>query len=205
MQTNVTMPNFAKMVGTLKALNKDMDKAISRTISDCTQRAPAQVTKAVTAVYGIKSSEVTEAGKGAKRGAKTAGSIKVKGVSVDNVQLVYKGRLLTPIHFSMTPKEPPGKGKKYKVRAGVFKGQKKVLHPQAFVASVKKEYNPDEEVKYIAFKRKSKKSLPLEAIRTVSIPQMITSERVSADIKARMDELLVKRLNHNTDRLASKK
>lgn len=200
MQTNISMPNLGKVVGSLKALNKDVDKAITRTISDCKQRAPAQVTKAVTAVYGIKSSEVTEAGKGAKRGAKTVGSIKVKGVSVDNVQLVYKGRLLTPVHFSMTPKKRPDNGKKYKVKAGIFKGAKKVLGSGVFLAP-----SGAAGTTQIPFKRAGKKRLPIEAIRTVSIPQMITNEKVSADITARMEELLQTRLKHNTERLASKK
>lgn len=110
MQTNVTVPNFAKMVSQLNALNKDVDKAIQRTINDCKSRAPAQVTKAVTAVYGIKSSDVTQAGKAAKGGAKTVDSIKVSGVTLESVQLTYKGRVLTPSHFSMTPKKRPEGG-----------------------------------------------------------------------------------------------
>lgn len=200
MQTSLSMPNLGKMVGSLKALNKDVDKAISRTISDCKQRAPAQVTKAVTAVYGIKASEVTEAGKGAKRGAKTVGSIKVKGVSVDNVQLVYKDRLLTPVHFSMTPKTRPDNGKKYKIKAGILKGTKKVLGTGLFLAPSGKAGTTE-----IPWKRATEKRLPLHVIKTVSIPQMITNEKVSADIKARMDELLTTRLQHNVERLASKK
>ena len=205
MQTKVTMPNFAKMVGTLKDLNKDVDKAISRTVSDCAQRAPAQVTKAVTAVYGIKSSEVTEAGQGAKRGAKTVGKIKVKGVSIDNVQLEYKGRLLTPIHFSMTPKAPPEKGKKFKVRAAIYKGSKKTLGTGLWLAKPKKKVEDGKDPPYIAWKRVGKTRYPIEVIRTVSIPQMIDNEKVNADIKTRMEDLLIKRLNHNTERLASKK
>lgn len=220
MQTNVTMPNFAKMVGALKGLNADMDKAISRTLSDCKQRAPAQVTKAVTAVYGIKAKDVNEAGKGAKRGAKAAGKIKVKGVSIDNLQLKYEGRLLTPIHFSMTPKVPPGGGRKYKVKAAILKGQKKVLHPGAFVAGAKKEGDDENksgssesaapketkrDAPYIAWRRVGKNRQPVYPIRTVSIPQMITNEKVEADIKVKIEELLLIRLQHNTERLASKK
>ena len=200
MQTDVTMPNFSKMVGSLKALNKDVDKAISRTISDCKQRGPAQVTKAVTAVYGIKSGDVTEAGKAAKGGAKTVGSIKVKGVAVDSVQLVYKGRLLTPTHFSMSPKKRPEGGKKYKVKASVYKGQKKVLGTSVFLAPSGAAGTTE-----IPFKRTTEKRYPIEAVKTVSIPQMITNEKVAADIQARMDELLATRLKHNTERIASKK
>lgn len=199
MQPDVKVPNFAKLVGSLKALNKDVDKAISRTISDCKTRAPAQVTKAVTAVYGIKSGEVTAAGKTAKGSAKTVGSIKVKGVAVDSVQLTYTGRLLTPTHFSMTPKKRPEAGKKYKVKAAVFKGQKKVLGSGVFLAPSGSAGTIE-----IPFKRTTKKRYPIEAVKTVSIPQMITNEKVAADIKVRMDDLLTTRLQHNVDRLTKK-
>ena len=199
MQTDVKIPNFPKLLGDLKGLNKDVDKAISRTVADCKTRAPAQVTKAVTAVYGIKSSEVTAAGKAAKGGAKTVGAIKVKGVSVDSVQLIYKGRLLTPTHFSMTPKKRPEAGKKYTVKAAIFKGQKKVLGSSVFLASSGAAGTTE-----IPFKRITKKRLPIEAVRTVSIPQMITNEKVAEDIQARIDELLTKRLQHNTERIANK-
>lgn len=194
---NIDVPNFAKIVGDLRALNGDTEKAIQRTISDCKSRGPAQVTKAVTAVYGIKSSEVTAAGKAAKGGAKTVGHIKVSGVTVDSVQLIYSGRVLTPTHFSMTPKTRPQGGKKYTVKAAIFKGAKKVLGTAVFLA-------PSGTTE-IPFKRETKHRLPIDAVRTVSIPQMIENETVSADIKARMDELLVTRLQHNVDRLAAKK
>ena len=200
MQTDVKMPNFTKMIGDLKGLNKDVDKAISRTIADCKTRGPAQVTKAVTAVYGIKSGEVTEAGKAAKGGAKTVGSIKVKGVSVDSVQLIYKGRRLTPTHFSMTPKKRPEAGKKYTVKAAIYKGQKKVLGTGVFLAPSGSAGTTE-----IPFKRTTEKRYPIEAVKTVSIPQMITNETVAADIQSRMDELLATRLKHNTERIASKK
>ena len=199
MQTELKVTNLAKLVDELKDVNKDIDKALGRTIADCKTRGPAQVTKAVTAVYGIKSSDVTAAGKAAKGGAKTVGSIKVKGVTVDSVQLVYKGRLLTPTHFSMTPKKRPETGKKYKVKAAIFKGQKKVLGSSVFLAASGAAGTTE-----IPFKRETKKRLPIQAIRTVSIPQMITNEKVSEDIKARMDDLLTKRLQHNTERLAKK-
>ena len=199
MQTDVKIPNFSKMVGDLKGMNKDIDKAISRTIADFKTRGPAQVTKAVTAVYGIKSGEVTAAGKAAKGGAKTVGSIKVNGVTVDNVQLIYNGRLLTPTHFSMTPKKRPESGKKYTVKAAMFKGQKKALGSKVFLAP------SGAGTTEIPFKRTTEKRLPIEAIRTVSIPQMITNEKVAADIQTRMDELLATRVKHNMERIVSKK
>lgn len=200
MQMDVKVPNFGKLVGSLKDLNKDIDKAVGRTIADCKQRGPAQVTKAVTEVYGIKKGDVTAAGKAAKGGAKTIGSIKVSGVTIDSVQLVYKGRVLTPTHFSMKPKKRPKRGEKYMVTAEIFKGKEKALGSKVFLAPSGSAGTTE-----IPFKRKTEKRLPIEAFRTVSIPQMITNEKVSADIKARMDELLDERLQHNTKRIASKK
>ena len=200
MQTDVKMPNFSKMIGSLKGMDIDIQKAVKKTVSDCKTRAPAQVTKAVTAAYGIKSSEVTGAGKAAKGGAKSIGSKKVSGVTIDRMQLTYSGRLLTPIHFSMTPKQRPEGGKKYKVKAAVYKGKKKVLSSHAFIAS-----SGTAGTAQIPFKRTTEKRYPIEAIRTVSIPQMITNEKVSEDIQARMDELLAKRLEHQAKRLAEKK
>lgn len=201
MQTDVKIPNFTKMIGNLQALNKDIDKAIGRTIADCRTRGPAQVTKAVTAVYGINSGEVTAAGKEAKGGAKTIGSIKVSGVKIDSVQLIYKGRLLTPTHFSMTPKKRPEGGKKYTVKAAVFKGKKKVLGTGVFLAPAAKK----EGSTIIPWKRTTEKRTPLHVIKAISVPQMITNENVNEDIKVRMDELLATRLQHNTERIASKK
>lgn len=199
MQTEVKVPNFSKLVADLKGLNKDVDKAIARTMSDMKTRAPAQVTKAVTAEYGIKSSEVTAAGKAAKGGAKTVGSIKVSGVTVDTIQLTYKGRVLTPSHFSMTPKKRPEGGKKYTVKAAIKKGQKKSLGAGVFLAPSGAAGTTE-----IPFKRTSPHRLPIEAIRTVSIPQMITNEKVAADIQNRLDELLTQRLQHNTERIAQR-
>lgn len=33
-----------------------------------------------------------------------AGSIRITGETIEELTLVYKGRLLTPVHFGMTPK-----------------------------------------------------------------------------------------------------
>ena len=193
------MKLFDKAVDELKQTEKDIQKALDRTVADCKNRAPAQVTKAVTAVYGIKAKDVTEAGKSAKRGAKSAGKIKVQGYSIDNLQLEYKGRLLTPIHFSMSPKTRPDGKKKYKVKAAIYKGQKKVLGTGVFLAS-----SGAAGTAQIPFKREGAKRLPINAIRTVSIPQMIGNEVVAQDIKKRMEELLQTRLQHNLDRIAKK-
>jgi len=88
-------------------------KVVTKTINDLAKRAPAWISKSVTEVYNIKKSEIAPADVQKGAGKKLAGFIKVKGTAVAGVQIYYKGRLLTPIHFGMTPKAPPkGKGLK---------------------------------------------------------------------------------------------
>lgn len=196
MQTCIKVSNFSKTVDGLKGLNMDIEKAVSRTIADCKARAPAQVTKAVTTVYGIRSSEVTAAGKAAKRGAKTVGRLHVAGVTVNSVKLEYMGRPLTPVHFSMTPKRRPEAGKAYRIKVTILKGRKRALGSHVFLAPSGAAGTTE-----IPFRRTSEKRGPIKAIHTVSIPQMIENETATADIQARMEELLTARLRHNTERL----
>ena len=107
---DISIKNYAKLCKDLRALNKDAEKAISRTVADFKSRAPGWISQAVTEEYTIKKSEV----KDAMTGAKKIGSIKVSGIAVDNIRLEYKGRLLTPIHFKMKPKKPKAAREKEK-------------------------------------------------------------------------------------------
>lgn len=194
----LNLPNFETLTEQIEAQNKNMQKAVDRTISDCKTRAPAQITKAVTAVYNIKSSEVSAAGKAAKAGAKTVGAYKISKATVNSIQLIYEGRRLTPLHFSMTPKVKPASKKKYTVRATFFKGQKKTLtgkyNTPVFLA-------PQKQGIILPFQRTGESRMPVYAIHTTSIPQMIENETVAADIQQRMDDLLTTRLEHNVSRL----
>lgn len=199
MQLDITIPGLDDVLSKAKATQNDIQKAVKATMKDCKTRAPAQVTKAVTAVYAIKSSEVTAAGKAAKAGAKTVGEIKIKGVSLENIQLTYRGRLLTPTRFSMTPKARPEGGKRYTVKATIYKGKKKSLGSSVFLAP-----SGALGTTQIPFKRTTAARLPIEAIRTLSIPQMIGNETVAADIKVRLNNLLLTRLQHNIDRYCKK-
>ena len=190
---------MAKQIETQKS---GMQKANDRTINDCKSKAPAQITKAVTAVYNIKSSEVAAAGKAAKAGAKTVGEIKVKGVHVNTLQLVYSGRRLTPLHFSMSPKKRTLNKRRYTVKATFFKGQKKTLKgkydPPVFLA-------PQKQGVVLPFQRMGDSRKPVYVIHTTSIPQMIENEQVATDIQGRIDELLTTRLQHNIERMKATK
>ena len=118
------LSNLQQLVADLEAIENGGKKAISNTIKDVKARAPGWIAQEVTAVYNIKKSEITPSGSGKPK--KMAGSIQITGETIEELAITYKGRLLTPVHFGMTPKAPP-RGKSYTLKAQVLKGQKKVV------------------------------------------------------------------------------
>lgn len=200
----VTLKGYAKLTKELHAINKDSENVVKKTTSDFKSRAPAWVAAAVSATYGIKKAEINKA----KTSAKAVGKIKVSGVMVDNVQLTFSGRVLTPTHFNMKPKARPKatkdengktvrKAKKYTVTAEIIKGQRKALGSNVFLGTNKGTGD-------IPFQRTGQGRTPIEAIKTLSIPQMITNETVAAQIQKNIDENLTKRLQHHLDQAMAK-
>lgn len=214
---SITLSNYASLCADLKAINKDAEKAIRATLSDFKSRAPAWISAAVSEEYTIKKSEV----KDAMTGAKKIGSIKVSGVSVDNIGLEYSGRVLTPLHFKMKPKKPPVKKDKsvhlipgentssdsdvvqahpikaYQITVEIHKGQSKTLQGKygtpPFLGS-------NGAGAYIPFQRKSEIRSSVVSVTSTSVPQMITNEKVAETIQKNIEEGLTKRLEHHTER-----
>ena len=181
----------------VKGLNKDKEqskKALKRTISDMRSRGPGWVSKAVREEYNIKAGDVkaamhTEKGKGISFG----------GEVIDDVALVYKGRVLTPTHFGMRPTSRPAK-KSYKVTAEITKGQRKVLSSKAFLAGT------GSGGKQIPFERKGASKYPIKAIKTLSIPQMVQdgSGNLKPGVEKAVNENLEKRFKHHIDQVMGK-
>lgn len=80
-------------------------KAVSYTIKDIKSRAPGWVASETASVYNIKKSEIVPA-KTEESKNKKAISVSISGDTLETVSIVYRGRRLTPIHFSMTPRIP---------------------------------------------------------------------------------------------------
>lgn len=168
----------------LEQISSKAQVAVNRTIGDFKKRAPGWISQEIVKEYNIKKSDIDTQSK------KSAGSIKGNGAGLDTLQISYSGRVLTPIHFSMTPKVRPDGKKKYRVRMKVKRSQrKKVLGNGVFLAPTGNAWIP--------FHRTSDKRLPIEAVKTVSIPQMITNQNVERTIKERMNTELWKRLEHH--------
>ena len=183
----------------LEQKQKQAEAVITRTASDMRTRVPGWVAKEVTADYNIKQSEITP-----KRGKNkiTAGTVQVSGVTIENVAIIYEGRPLTPIHFAMKPKSLPkgAKGKKRKrvpITAEIKRGQRKALPSDAFLGS-------NHGGGYIPFRRTGRSRYPIESIKTVSLPQMVTNETVRQRINQKINQELPKRLEHNLKRYLEK-
>ena len=199
----IRFPNMKQIRKELKKTEKNVEATIQKAIKDTASRTPAQVTKAVTAEYNIKSGEVTAAGKAAKAGRNVVGKIKVSGITAESILLTYSGRVLTPVHFSMTPKKRPEGNRKYTVKVAIHKGKKKKLNGEygtgSFLAPSGAAGTTD-----IPFERLTAARSPIEAIRSTSIPQMIENPTVSKEIKKSVADVLMDRIAHYTERALKK-
>ena len=176
---------------TLKKFEKTFstcDVVFDRTLKDMGSRAPGQVASAVTSVYGIKKGDI----KYKKGFSKTAaGNIHAKGETLSSFELVYSGRVLTPIHFGMTPKVRPEK-KKYKVKAKIKKAAKAFTPPSGggvFLAPTGSTTIP--------WMRQSSDPSDIFPIKTLSLPQMVDNETVRKEIGVKLGDLLEKRYNNH--------
>lgn len=206
----VSMKDGAALAKRLKKLEDGGEVAIKRTVSDFSTRAPAWVSKGIREHYGVDKAAINEAGPKKKRGAS---SIKAAGITVDGAALVYKGRTLTPVHFKMSPKKRPtaqqakqirvpGQAiadagdvamirppKKYTVKATIIKGKRSRLPAGTFIA----QGNGGAALPY---QRTSAARMPIQAVRTLSVPQMIEG-RAKDTIEETINEKLGKRFEHH--------
>lgn len=208
----VSTSGGADVVRHLRKLENGGKVAIERTVSDFATRAPAWVSKGIREHYGVDASAIKDAAKKPRRGKTT---INVAGITVDGVTLEYKGRTLTPVHFKMSPKKQPETQQKkpiripgqaiaggptvamirppkaYKVKATIIKGKRVSLPSGTFIASANGATLP--------FQRTGEGRTPIEAVRTLSVPQMIDG-RARETIEQTINEKLGDRFQHNMER-----
>ena len=210
---NVSCVANADIVKRLEKLENGSEVAIKKTVSDFSSRAPGWVSKGIREHYGVDTKAIKEAQKKPKRGRT---SVKVSGTTVDGVTLEYKGRTLTPTHFKMSPKKQPegrqnkpqripgqaikggspvamiAQPKKYRVKATIIKGKRATLPAGTFIA-------PANGGQSLPFQRKGKGRLPIDVVRTLSVPQMIDG-KAKDTIAQIINDNLIKRLEHNIER-----
>lgn len=222
----VNMKEFMKNIDNL---NKASEKVLTMTANDFKKRAPSWVAQEVAKHYNIKKAEIVPAKAGSKaasgaKGKKKIGNISINGKTVSNVSITYKGRRLTPVHFGMTPKAPK-QGSAYTLKAQIIKGQKKTLgkvkkltkkqrknigrnlthqstrnSPKSPIMLMHTGNRVAGGTNYIPFQRQSQRRDDLKAIKTLSMPQMVSNEEVQKNINERINTELGKRFEHYIDR-----
>lgn len=210
-----------------KALRKQIDgmkkaprKVVKAITSDAKKRVHGWVAAEVSKVYGVKKGEIT---------GQKIGTVKPRGESIEQVQIVYTGRVLTPTHFGMSPKAPKPDRGAYTLKATVIKGERTTLgkvkkltkKQRAELAknftrsgSQNSDHSPimlmhtgnakSEGTNYIPFQRKSKDRDNVEAIKTLSLPQMVSSKRTEEGIQTAINNGIGKRLDHHMKRYMGK-
>ena len=177
----------------IKGLNMSVDgaeKVVKRTVSDMRSRAPGWVSNGVREEYNIASKDI----KSAMR-IESGGTMKIRGVAVDQIALVYRGKLLTYIHFGMrVAKRGP-----YPISVEVHKGKRMKLKGKSeyegkpFIARSGRENT----VK-IPFQREGRRRLPIHALKSISIPQMImNTEGLKESVDKNISEGLQKRFENH--------
>ena len=199
-----------------KALQKQLEdmkkapKAVMRAMTaDAKKRIPPWVAAEVSKVYGVKKGEISSG---------DLGNVKVTGDTFKDVKITYTGRTLTPTHFGMTPKVPGPNA--YTLKAQIIRGEKATLGKvkkltkkqraalgKNFTRSgtQKSDHSPVMLMRangghYLPFQRKSVRRDDIKAIKTISLPQMVSSERTEKNIQTAISEGLQKRMDHHMKR-----
>ena len=97
MAVKIQIKDMAALKKKLRAMEKAPQKVVNGVMGDIRKRAPSWVATEVAQTYGVKKAEIT---------GQKIGTVKVRGASLEDVQIVYTGRVLTPTHFSMSPTAP---------------------------------------------------------------------------------------------------
>ena len=184
----IDMSDVAEKIKKIERTFLSTDAVFERTLKDMHSRAPGKVASAVTSIYGIKKGDIKYK-KGFSKAA--AGNILTKGDELASFELRYSGRVLTPLHFGMTPKQRPEK-KKYKVKAKIKKTAKAFKAPSGggvFLAPTGSTTIP--------WIRHSESRFDISPIKTLSLPQMVDNENVREIIGVELGDLLDKRFNNH--------
>ena len=215
MSVTCQIKNYKALQKQLEDMKKAPRQVLKALTSDAKKRVPGWVAAEVTKVYGVKKSEIT---------GKKIGTVQTKGESFDQVKVIYKGRVLTPTHFSMNPKTPKPNRGPYTLKATVIKGERttmgkvKKLTKKQLAAmgknftrsgTQKSDHSPIMLMRangghYLPFQRKSTNRKDIEAIKTVSLPQMVSSKRTEQGIQTAINDGLGKRLDHHMQRYMGK-
>ena len=210
MSVRCEVKNYKLMRQKIAGMREAPQKVLTSLTAEAKKRVPGWVATEVTKEYGVKKGDIT---------GQKIGRVTPQGDSFKEVRVVYTGRLLTPTHFNMSPKAP-NPGGAYTLKATIVKGQRTTLGKVKNLTkkqraalgknftrsgSRQSDHSPIMLMRangghYLPFQRKSTDRTDIEAVKTISLPQMVGSERTAEGIQRAITEGLGKRLDHYMNR-----
>lgn len=172
----------------LEKFPKETRDAAYYALKRALDQTKTHISRIVPQTYSIKQKEVKDS---------FLGGVNYPTKTDLNASLVSKGKRLSFAHFPFTPKAAIRKGKRATVKVAIKKGQK-VSSKVGFTATTGAK--SDDKVQFNVFKRLGKARLPIAPIRTLSIPQMITNEKLEKPIQDFAMEKFSERLDHELSR-----
>ena len=191
-------------------------KQMEYATKDMRRSAKTIVKRATTSVYNIKAAEVTPGSE------KAVGSCSLSG-GITDLQMEYKGRMLTPTHFGMTPKASPfnsstagiirkkttythkrtktGRQKSYTIHATILKGKKVQIGHWRPPGSEGGKHSVKSPAMFLPGKVPPimRDGSTYKALKVISMPQMATSDRhidkTIEELQRKQMEILERRLN----------
>lgn len=201
----------------LRKAQKDAEKALRRTMQDIRSRGPTWIAKGVAEEYNLKPGEITGGG---------LVSMRVRGQDLGELEFQYKGRLLTPSHFSLSPKAP--RQGSYTLKATIKRGQRATLGSVKKLTKKQRQnigrnfrrqgtrnspqsppmlaYTGNKQAggtNYIPFQRTRQPGNFDKVIKTISVPQMIQdgSGTLKPAVRRQLNENIQKRFDHYTSQI----
>ncbi|HEX9061996.1 MAG TPA: phage tail protein [Clostridia bacterium] len=192
-----------RLTNELKGFEKEVAEAAKLALNRSIDYTITQTTRFVTRNYSIKSADIKKS---------FDGGIKKTSRSDLTATITSKGHTLSFAHFPYTPKNNI-RAKKSNIRAkksifssmvmvNIIKSKGKIVSRKGFVASTGA--TSQDKTQFNVFKRLGKARLPIATIRTLSIPQMITNEKVGPLIQKAAQEKFDERLEHEIIRAMTK-
>lgn len=204
-----TIKNYKALQNRIDKLQDAPEKVIKNTLSDVRSRGPGWVASEVVKHYGVSKGEIT----GGKLGRMT-----IEGSGASDIKITFRGRVLTPTHFKMTPVTPPA-GRSYTLKATILRGQRSTMgkvkkltkkQRRELAKNLRREgtkSSPHSPIMlmapngpYLPFQRKSTNRKDVEIIKTLSMPQMVSSDRASPDVTRNVNDNVEKRFDHHMAR-----
>lgn len=171
----------------LKGFEKEVGEAAYHALNRTIDFVITQVGRIVPKEYAIKAQEVKDSFKG---------GIKRPSKGDLTASIISSGHTLSLAHFPHSPQMPSVTKRSYKVKATIKRGSRQTIRtePKAFIASTGAK--SADKVQYNIFRRLGEERLPITVVRTLSVPQMISNEKVSSEIQKTAQEKFGERLEH---------